>query len=265
MIISLFIFLCCGAVAGVLAGLLGVGGGIVLVPMMVAVFPSVGVPPQYVQQMALGTSLASIMITSVSSARAHHTRGAVHWDIFKAITPGILLGTFTGGLIATHMPTLFLKVFFICFLLCVAAQMLSNYRPPASRDMPGRLGTAGVGSIIGLISSFVGIGGGTLSVPFMAFCNVPLHHAVGTSAAIGFPIAVAGTLGYVIGGWGRPDLPDMSLGFVHLWALIGIASASFCTAPIGARLSHSLPAVRLKKGFAIFLILVALRMAVGLM
>ena len=139
MLLSLIVYVCCGAVAGVLAGLLGVGGGIVLVPMMVAIFPTVGVPAEYVQQMALGTSLASIMITSVSSARAHHSRGAVHWDIFKAITPGILLGTFFGGLVATHMPTMFLKIFFICFILVVSAQMLSNYRPPASRDLPGKM------------------------------------------------------------------------------------------------------------------------------
>ena len=197
MLVSILVYLCCGAVAGVLAGLLGVGGGIVIVPMMVAVFPSQGIPAEYVQQIALGTSLASIMITSISSSRAHHKRGAVHWDIFRNITPGILLGTFLGGLVATHMPTLFLKVFFICFLGFVSLQMLSNYRPPASREMPGALGTAGVGGVIGLISSFVGIGGGTLSVPFMSFCNVPLHHAVGTSAAIGFPIALAGTLGFI--------------------------------------------------------------------
>lgn len=265
MLFSLLAYLGCGAVAGILAGLLGVGGGLVLVPMMLAIFPTVSVPPQYVQQMALGTSLASIMITSISSARAHNKRGAVHWDIFKAITPGILVGTFGGGLLATHLPTMFLKVFFICFLLVVAVQMLSNYRPPASRDMPGSLGTACVGGGIGLVSSFVGIGGGTLSVPFMTFCNVPLHHAVGTSAAIGFPIAVAGTLGYIIGGWGRPDLPAASLGFVNLWALVGIASASFCTAPLGARLSHALPAAKLKKGFACFLIIVAAKMAWGLL
>lgn len=264
-LVSLLVYICLGVVAGILAGLLGVGGGIVLVPMMVTVFPSVGVPEQYVQQMALGTSLASIMITSVSSARAHNARGAVHWDILMSITPGILLGTFCGGLVATHMPTLFLKIFFICFLFCVAIQMLSNYRPPASREMPGKLGTAAVGGGIGLISSFVGIGGGSLSVPFMSFCNVPLHHAVGTSAAIGFPIAVAGTLGYVIGGWGRPDLPSMSFGFVNLWALLGIATASFCTAPLGVKLSHALPADKLKKAFACFLILVALKMAWALL
>lgn len=265
MLFSLAVYLCCGAVAGVLAGLLGVGGGIVIVPMLVAIFPSQGVPPQYVQQLALGTSLASIMITSISSARAHNARGAVHWDIFRNITPGILLGTFLGGLVATHMPTLFLKIFFICFLLVVSAQMLSNYRPPASRNMPGFLGTSGVGAGIGMISSFVGIGGGTLSVPFMSFCNVPLHEAVGTSAAIGFPIAVAGTLSYIVGGWGRPDLPAYTLGFVHLWALLGIAVASYLTAPLGARLSHALPTVKLKRGFAVFLIIVALKMLWGIL
>ena len=153
------------------------------------------------------------------------------------------------------MPTLFLKVFFICFLGFVSLQMLSNYRPPASREMPGALGTAGVGGVIGLISSFVGIGGGTLSVPFMSFCNVPLHHAVGTSAAIGFPIAVAGTLGYIVGGWNAPGLPAGCVGFVNLMAFFGIAAA---------RLSHSLPTAKLKKGFAVFLIIVALRMLVGL-
>ena len=167
MLLSLLIYLCCGAVVGVLAGLLGVGGGTVIVPILVAVFPYEGVPPQYVQQLALGTSLASIMFTSISSARAHHLRGAVRWDIFRHIVPGILLGTFFGGLIATHLPTMFLKIFFICFLVAISAQMISNYRPPASRDLPGAFGTAGVGGVIGMVSSFVGLGGGSLSVPFM--------------------------------------------------------------------------------------------------
>jgi uncharacterized membrane protein YfcA len=258
-------YLVCGAVAGILAGLLGVGGGIVIVPMLAAIFPTQGIPAEYVQQFALGTSLASIMITSISSARAHNARKAVRWNIVRDITPGILAGTFAGGLIATHMPTLFLKSFFVCFLFLISAQMLSNYRPPAGREMPGFWGTTGVGSGIGILSSFVGIGGGSLSVPFMSFCNVELHHAVGTSAAIGFPIAVAGALGYVAGGWGRPDLPPGAFGFVHLWALAGIASASFITAPLGARLSHSLPTAGLKRGFAVFLVIVGLRMLYGIL
>lgn len=260
MITTIAVYLGCGAVVGVLAGLLGVGGGTVIVPILVSVFPWQGVPPQYVQQMALGTSLASIMFTSISSARSHHARGAVNWKIFREITPGILVGTFFGGILATHLPTLFLKIFFICFLFAISAQMLSNYHPPASRNMPGFVGTSSAGGVIGLASSFVGIGGGSLSVPFMTWCNIPIHTAVGTSAAIGFPIAVAGTLGYIVGGWGRPDLPAASLGFINLWALFGIACASCLTAPLGVRLSHSLPTKKLKRFFAIFLILVALKM-----
>lgn len=260
MLLSIAIYLACGAVVGVLAGLLGVGGGTVIVPMLVFVFPHEGIPPQYVQQLALGTSLASIMFTSISSARSHHKRGAVQWNIFRNITPGILLGTFFGGLVATHLPTMFLKLFFIFFLFAIAAKMISKYQPPAKRHMPGTMGTAAAGGVIGIVSSFVGIGGGSLSVPFMTYCNVPMHTAVGTSAAIGFPIAIAGTLGYVIGGWGAPGLPSSCLGFVHLWALFGIAAASCLTAPLGVRLSHALPTGQLKRFFGVFLIIIGLKM-----
>lgn len=260
MLLSLIIYLCCGAVIGVLAGLLGIGGGTVIVPILVAVFPTQGVPPQYVQQLALGTSLASIMFTSISSARAQHKRGAVKWDIFRNITPGIIIGTFLGGLVATRLPTMFLKVFFICFLFAIAWKMISKYQPKASRHMPGAIGTAGVGGIIGVVSSLVGIGGGSLSVPFMTYCGVPMHTAVGTSAAIGFPIAVAGTLGYVVGGWNMPDLPSWCLGFVQIQALLGIAAASCLTAPLGVRMSHALPVGKLKMFFGFFLIVIGLKM-----
>ncbi|MBQ7456105.1 MAG: sulfite exporter TauE/SafE family protein [Desulfovibrio sp.] len=265
MLLSFLIYAACGAVAGILAGLLGVGGGIVIVPMLLAIFPSQGVPSSLCQYLALGTSLATIVITSISSARAHNKRGAVHWDIVKHITPGILIGTFGGSLLASHMPILFLKVFFICFLTLIAIKMISRYQPKASRDMPGFVGTSCVGSVIGLISSFVGIGGGTLSVPFMSFCNVPLHEAVGTSAAIGFPIALAGMLGYLIGGLNDPTLPAGTLGYIHIPALIGIASVSFLTAPLGAKLSHRLPTAKLKVCFAVFLLCVAAKMAIGLL
>lgn len=260
MLISLLVYLCCGAVAGVLAGLLGVGGGIVIVPMLLAVFPLQNVPSEVTQLLALGTSLASIVITSISSSRAHHKHKAVHWDIVKNITPGILLGTFLGSLVASHMPTLFLKLFFIVFIVLVALKMISSYQPKASGEIPGFLGTSAVGGGIGLISSFVGIGGGTLSVPFLAFCNIPMHEAVGTSAAIGFPIACAGTIGYIVAGFNNPILPSGTLGYVHLWALLGIASASFLTAPLGAKLSHALPTSKLKKCFAVFLLIIALKM-----
>ena len=260
MILSLTIYMCCGAIVGLMAGLLGLGGGLIIVPILIYVFPTLGVKAQYIQQLALGTSLASIIFTSLSSAIAHHKMGNVHWDIFKNITPGILLGTFIGGLIASHMPTLFLKIFFICFLFIITAQMLSNYKPPANRNIPGKIGTAIVGSIIGLISSFVGIGGGTISLTYMYYCNIQMHHAIGTSAAIGFPIALAGATGYALGGYNKPDLPEFTIGFVHLQALFGITVTSMLVAPIGAKISNSIPVKKLKRGFAYFLLIMAIKM-----
>lgn len=261
MLFSILLFLAAGAVAGVLAGLLGVGGGIVIVPLLCLIFPYLDVKPDYIQHLALGTSLASIVVTSISSSRSHHRRGAVRWQIVRQITPGILLGTFLGGLVVAQVPTRPLKIFFIVFLYLVATQMLLGLKPKASREMPGLVGTSIAGLLIGLVSSFVGIGGGSLSVPFMSFCNVPMHTAVGTSAAIGFPIAVAGTLGFIVGGWGVPDLPQGALGYVHLLAFAGLACASFCTAPLGAKLSHALPVPLLKRFFAVFLLIIATRMA----
>jgi uncharacterized membrane protein YfcA len=254
-----------GSIAGVLAGLLGVGGGIVIVPILVFLFTSQAFAQEYIMQMALATSLGSIMFTSVSSFRAHHKRGAVHWDIVKRITPGILLGTFGGTWIAAMLSTTFLKVFFACFLYYVSAQMLANFKPKPSRQLPGPAGMFGVGGFIGVVSSLVGIGGGSLSVPFMSLCNVPMHHAIGTSAAIGFPIAVAGTLGYVVNGWAVAGLPAWNLGYLNLPALFGIAAFSMLTAPLGARLAHSLPVVTLKRVFAVFLIIIASRMVWGIL
>lgn len=254
-----------GSIAGVIAGLLGVGGGIVVVPILFFLFTSQGAPAEHIMQMALGTSLGSIMFTSVSSFRAHHRRGAVHWDIVRRITPGILLGTFAGTWVAALLSTNFLKGFFALFLYYVSTQMLLNFKPKPTRQLPGRAGMFGVGNVIGVVSSLVGIGGGTLSVPFMSWCNIPVHHAIGTSAAIGFPIAVAGTLGYIVNGLSVPGLPAMNLGYINLPALFGIALFSMLTAPLGARLAHRLPVTALKRFFAVFLILTATRMVWGLL
>ncbi len=257
-------YLAFGAVAGVIAGLLGVGGGIVVVPALIYFFTAQGFPQEVVMQMALGTSLAAIMFTSISSFRAHHRRGAVIWPIVRHITPGILVGTFAGSCLAARLSTGFLKGFFICFLYYVSAQMLLNIKPKASRQVPGRAGMFGAGSLIGAVSSLVGIGGGTISVPFMVWCNVPMHTAVGTSAAIGFPIALAGTLGYIVNGLGAADMPPLSLGFISLPALVGIAGVSILTAPYGARLAHRLPVSTLKRFFALFLLAMATRMLWGM-
>lgn len=250
-----------GAVAGVLAGLFGIGGGLVIVPMLIFAFTRQGIPQDIIMHLALATSMGSIMFTAVSSFLAHHRRGAVRWDIVRRITAGILLGTLLGSTVAARLPTGVLKGFFALFLYYVCYTLLLGKKPKPSRQLPGNAGMFGMGNLIGVVSSWVGIGGGTLSVPFMLWCNVAPHTAVGTSAAIGFPIAVAGTVGYIVNGLGAADLPAWSLGFVYLPALAGIVATSVFTAPIGVRLAHALPVDRLKKAFAVLLLIVATRMA----
>lgn len=254
-------YLLVGLVAGILAGLLGVGGGLVIVPMLVFCFGIQGMDPELTMHLALGTSLASILFTSVSSFMSHHRRGAVDWDIVRKIVVGILVGTFLGTFVASRLSSDFLKGFFCVFLYLVATQMILNKKPAPSRGLPGTPGMLGTGSLIGVISSLVGIGGGSLSVPFMLWCNVPAHRAIGTSAAIGFPIALAGALGYILNNLHADNLPSHSLGYVYLPALLFVVCASVLTAPLGARLAHALPVDKLKKAFALFLYAVATKMA----
>jgi len=253
-----------GAVSGVLAGLLGIGGGLVIVPMLVFCFTWQQIPQELIMHLALGTSMASIIFTATSSFWAHHKRGAVHWIVVRRIVLGIFLGTFLGSCLAARMSTNFLKGFFVIFLYYVASQMLLNKKPKPSRQLPGPLGMFGVGNVIGSFSSMVGIGGGTLSVPFMTWCNIPVHEAIGTSAAIGFPIAIAGTAGYLYNGLQTANLPQYSVGYIYLPALAGLIVTSVLTAPLGARLAHSLPVGRLKRIFAVLLYLVGTRMLISL-
>lgn len=256
------LYLGAGAIAGLMAGLLGIGGGMVIVPMLTYTFIAHGIPHEYVLHMALGTSLASIIFTSLSSVRAHHQRGAVNWQAVTRITPGILVGTFVGAWIAAQLSTNFLKVFFACFLLYVATQMLVGLKPKSTRTLPGAAGMFGAGGTIGIFSSLVGIGGGTLSVPFLSWCNTEMRKAIATSSAIGFPIAIAGTAGYIVNGRGI-DVASPHLGYIHLTGLLGIVLASVCTAPFGARLTHTLPVDKLKKIFSILLYVVGTKMLIG--
>lgn len=265
MLLAFALYLAFGALAGIIAGLLGLGGGIVIVPMLNYAFRLQNLPAEYIHIMAVATSFACILFTSIASTRAHHRQGGVDWSIWRNITPGILAGTLCGTCIASGIPASWLKGFFICFLICVATNMLVGAKPKPTRQMPGLLGTMGVGCVIGAISSFVGIGGGTLSVPFMTFCNVAFHSAIGTSAAIGFPIALAGTLGYVWHGWNMSGLPDYTLGYVYLPGCLGVVIASTITAGFGARLAHRLPVAKLKRCFAIFLFVIAADMLWGLL
>lgn len=258
-----FMYIALGSFAGVLAGLLGVGGGLVIVPVLTFIFTAQHLPDAHILHLALGTSLASIMFTSVSSLRAHHQRGAVDWMVVRRITPGIMVGTFGGSWVAAQLSSSFLKAFFVIFLYYVATQMLLNIKPKPHRQLPGVTALFGVGGVIGGVSSLVGIGGGSLSVPFLTWCNVAIHRAIGTSAAIGFPIALAGAVGYVVNGLSA-QLPQFSLGFVYLPALVGVASASIVTAPFGAKLAHTLPVDRLKKIFALLLIIMGTKMLLSL-
>lgn len=253
-----------GAFAGILAGLLGVGGGTVIVPVLTFIFAAQHFPPEYVLHFALGTSMASILFTSLASLRSHHRRGAVNWTVVRQITPGIVIGTLLGVWLTSMMSTRLLKMIFIAFAYFVAVQMLMNIKPKPSRQLPAAPGMLASGGAIGVFSSFVGIGGGTLSVPFMTWCNVPLHTVIGTSAALGFPIAVTGAIGFVVNGLQVPGLPAQSLGFVYLPALAGIALASVLTAPLGAGMAHALPVPKLKKIFAMMLIIVGSKMLTSL-
>lgn len=261
MLTFLPIYLAIGLIAGFVAGLLGVGGGLILVPVLSWVYVHEGFPAAFNIHMALGTSLGTIVFTSVSSLRAHHGHGAVRWDVVRRITPGIVLGTLAGGLAAAWLPDLGLRLFFTLFLFYAATQMLLGLKPKAHRQLPGWTGMTAAGGVIGLVSSWVGIGGGTLSVPFLAWCNVRFQEAIGTSAAIGLPIALAGAAGYALSGQAVRDLPDWSLGFIYLPALSAIAVMSVLAAPWGAQLTHRLPVARLRRIFAGLLYLLGLHMA----
>lgn len=249
-----------GLFAGFFAGLLGVGGGGIMVPVLTMLFTAQGLPHEHVVHLALGTSMATIVFASVSSLRAHHRHGAVLWPVVKAIAPGIVLGTLLGAQLAALLPTKSLAIFFSVFMAYVSLQMIANVKPKPSRTLPGAGGMFAAGAGIGGISALVAIGGGSLSVPFLTWCNVKVHQAIGTSAAIGFPIALAGTAGYLIGGHGNAGMPAGSIGFIHLPALLGTVLPSVLMAPVGARLAHRLPVAVLKKIFAGVLIFLSAKM-----
>lgn len=246
-----------GAATGFLAGLLGIGGGMVLVPFLTLLLGLQGFPAEYIVKVAVATSLATIVFTSISSVRAHHQRGAVRWDVVKLLAPGIVLGSLLGAQIAKALPSQILALAFALFVAFSATQMFIDRKPKPSRQLPRGAGMLGAGGTIGALAALVGAGGGFISVPFMVWCNVAIHNAVATSAALGFPIALAGTLGYVIAGWSLPDMPSGAVGFIHLPALIIIAAASVSTAPMGARAAHRLDVKQLKRVFALLLYVLA--------
>ena len=257
----LIIYLIVGAFVGLLAGLLGVGGGTVIVPILDITLPMQHVNNSVVHHMALATSMANIMFTSVTSARSHSKRGSVRWDVVKAMTPGLLLGTLGGTFIVSSIPTVPLKVVFCVFLTYTAFQMILDIKPKGTRHLPGFCGLFLFGTFVGVVASFVGIGGGVIIIPFLTMCGLPMINAIGASAAMGFPIALAGTIGFIYNGWGHVALPDYSLGFVYLPALAGLVVASMLITPYGVKLSHALPIKTLKRCFGVLLLVMVARMA----
>ncbi len=240
-----------GIGTGFLAGLLGIGGGMLMVPFITFIMSHRGVSPDLAVKMAIATSMATIIFTSLSSVRAHHKRGAVRWDIARRLAPGIVIGSIIGSLgVFALLKGAYLAIFFSLFVTFSATQMLLDKKPKPTREMPGTAGQLAAGGFIGFLSGLVGAGGGFISVPFMTWCNVAIHRAVATSAALGFPIAVANVLGYVISGRSVQNLPAGSFGYIWLPALLVIATCSFLTAPLGAQASHNLPVGKLKRVFA---------------
>ena len=262
---NLLIYLITGAVAGVLAGLFGIGGGMVMVPALAIVLARQGVPDAIVMHVALGTSLSVIATTSISSTLSHHRRGGVRWDLLRAYAPAVAVGALLGAFVADALPGIALRRLVGVSSLLIALQMALNYKFGALDRMaaPRAPELLGAGSVIGLLSSLIGIGGGSLTGPYLALRGVELRQSVGTAAAAGIPIAWAGALGYIVAGHGALGVPSPSLGYVSLSAFAGLAIASTLVAPLGARLAHTLPPRTLQLGFALMLLAVGLEMLFG--
>lgn len=262
MIDPLFIagLLLLGAFTGFAAGLLGIGGGMTLVPFLTLMFTAAKFAPAHVVHIAVATSLTTILFTSVSSVRAHHKRGAVRWDLIRWMGPGALIGTFAGAQIAGLLKTGVLALLFAGFVGFSALQMLRSKKSTddnAPERLPSRGTLAGTGGVIGFVSSLVGAGGGFITVPFLNWAHVGMHKAVATSAAMGFPIALGGLAGYVFAGTRAEGLPPLSVGFIYLPALVACAATSVLFAPLGARTAHAMDVKTLKRVFALLLLALA--------
>jgi uncharacterized membrane protein YfcA len=255
-----FLYLLIGATAGLLAGLFGIGGGVVLVPFLAWIYPDQGIPGNLIMLVAIATSLATIIFTSLASISAHHRLGAIRWEIVLRLAPAILVGSLAGSLLTQHLDSSALKTIFGIFLTMVSIQTGFQIKPRKQTLVLGKWLAALAGTVIGGCSSLLGIGGGTLTVPFLLKCRQPIRNAVAISSACGLPIAVSGTIGYIILGWNEPQMPAWSLGYIYGPAFAGIVTTSIVFAPMGARLAHRLPTSRLKRLFAVFLFIIGCKL-----
>ena len=253
---ELIIYLLIGAMAGFAAGLFGVGGGMIIVPILYIVFTQLNYDPAVIMHLAVGTSLATIIVTSISSVSAHHKRGAVLWDVFANLAPGLALGSFLGAGIADYISGQGLQLLIGFFAVWVAYGMFNGASKPVdlSKHLPSKKLQLLAGGGIGIASAIFGIGGGSLTVPFLNWAGLPMKQAVGTSAACGLPIALAGAAGFAWFGQDVVNLPEGTIGFVHITAFLFISVASFAMAKVGAKLAHVLPALTLKRAFGVLLL-----------
>jgi len=249
-LIDIFILLACGAVSGVLAGMLGIGGGMILVPFMIIVFNHQQFDQGIIVHMAIATGMATILFTSLSAIRAHHKHGTIDWKLVIALTPGVISGGLIGGSeLFDAFPTSWLSLFFAIFIVYTSIQMFINKKPKPGRQLPGKLGLFSFGAFTGALSSLLGAGGAFVTVPFMIWCNVTPHAAMASASGLGFPIAVAATIGYVFGSWNHPGLPPGSMGFIYLPAVTCIVATSIFTAPLGAKMARNMNTANLKRVF----------------
>lgn len=260
---TVLIFLSLGAFVGYMAGLFGLGGGGFLVPAFVAIFSLHGISEEKIMHMALATSMMSIVITSFASFQAHNKRGSVNWSIFKKMLPGVVLGTFAATFVAVNIKSYYLALFFTIVMIILSIRMIFDMQPKKGTAVPNRSKLFSAGSIIGAISAIMSVGGGAFTVPYLTSHNIDIKKAIGTSAAIGFPLSLVGTLGYVLNGWGDSSLSNLQLGYVYLPAVILVSLTSTITAPLGVKTAHMLPTAILKKFFAFLLIGLSIKMLIS--
>ncbi len=257
---EVFLYIVTGAFAGFAAGLFGVGGGLIIVPVLYYIFSTQGYDQQHLMHMAVATSLATIVFTSISSTLAHHKKQAVLWPVVLLLAPGIIIGAWFGGMFSSTLDTKILTSIFAIFELLVATNLLLQKQPGQHQTKINTITATAGGTIIGFISTIVGIGGGTMTVPFLHWFNISMRSAVATSAACGFPIALIGTLSFIYSGWGLPLSDTATLGYLQLYALMIIAPSSFIFAPLGAKLAHSIAEKTLRHSFAFVLLLLSITM-----
>jgi uncharacterized membrane protein YfcA len=255
---DILMLMLCGGISGFLAGLLGIGGGMILVPFMILVFNHLGFNQSVIVHMAIATGMATILFTTSSAIWAHHKHGSIDWKLVAALSPGMIFGGLVGGSeLFEAIKTSWLSLFFAVFIVYTSIQMIRNKKPSAGRELPGSIGLFSFGTFAGALASLVGAGGAFITVPFMLWCNVKPHTAMASSSGLGLPIAAAATLGYMYGSWGNPNLPTGSLGFVYLPAVACIVVVSIFTAPWGAKMARKLDVAQLKRVFGIILYFLA--------